>query len=166
MEGFKALTGKDRRRVAVLAPPPGEDANEVEICRMAMIAHDENPVNAGQVVEYLNLPKRQYDKYIQAFTDQLAVIIRYTDEGGAVVLDVVKDENGELVEGEVKVDVKPVLGRHRRKFNIKKPSDFLVLMPEFTGLTDEEVDALPINLHNGITTSLAFLAGLIETEED
>lgn len=169
MEFYK-LTGRERLRVISLADVPGEEEQEVETCRMAMLARNEAPANTSRVIQLLHLPKRRYDDYIKPFVEQLRCHIEYTEEGGAVIQNVVptdeKDDKGNVVYelGDLRVDIRPVLGRDRRKFIIKTPSDFVKLLPEFTGLSAKELNALPIALHSGATTSLAFLAGFLETE--
>ena len=166
MEEFYQLTGRERLRVVSLGAVPGEEVQEVETCRLAMIVHGETPANTARVIELLHKPKREYDKYIEPFIAQLACHIDYTDAGGAVVHNVVEGDNGEYELGDIRVEVRPVLGRDRRKFIIRKTADWLSILPEFTGMSDEELNDLPIGVHAGITTSLAFLAGFLETETE
>ena len=157
----KQLTGNDRVIVASLGVVEEEDQSDVETVRLAMLVHGQNPLDAMAVKNNLKKPLKEYRAFIQPYLDQLTATTEYDADGGAVITqEVPATEDTEAKT--FTVNIRPILGRDWRRFRIQRPEQLLDLMPEFTGMTVEDLKALPVGAHTAVTVAMAFLAGLLE----
>ena len=138
----RQLTGADSVRIERLGDVAGEHVSDVEIVRLAMLTQGENPAKSNRVKEILDMPVREYLAYTEHVREQLkeGPEPQYNADDSATV--------GEYT-------LRPLKGRDLRLL----ANDPVACLPRLTGLSEDELKALPIGVYSKLVTAVAFLGG-------
>lgn len=144
----RELTAKEHYQMSIMKCKLNERQEDVFEARLAMLLHNENPIDESRISTILSMPLAEYSTYISPLTKQLKNNYGWvaTAEHGVTIHRSDNEEDD--------IHIRPLVGRDLRKVNTVPTLNLIELL---SGLPKSDIEKLPIAVYQDTIDAVAFL---------